>query len=71
MKKHYNHPTAQKNVETYTCMECGTEVPYQFGVCGSCVAKISRKQAEEQVQAAKLDYERQQWVEERRFRSGK
>ena len=75
MKKHYNHPTTSQPVETYACMECGTEVPFQFGVCGSCVTKISRKQAEEQVQTAKLEYERQQWIadvrEERRLRQGK
>ncbi len=71
MKRHYNHPATSQPVETYACMECGTEVPYQFGVCGPCVAKISRKQAEDQVQEAKSEYERNQWIEERRLRQGR
>ena len=67
----YVHPTKLTPIEEYTCMECGSPVGFQFGVCGNCVAVISRRKAEEQVADAKAEREREQWIEERRARRGK
>ena len=70
-RKAYSHPVTEQEVKTYSCMECGDPVEYQFGVCGSCVAKISEREARERVQDAKATYEREQWLEERRARRGR